>query len=390
MSKLFTANTYIPTRVYFGVGVFEDLRAIELPGKKALICAGPLVKKLGIIKRTESLLSQNGVESVVYDRITPNPLRSSVMEAAGLAQDSGCDFVIGLGGGSNIDAAKAVAIVLAGGGDLWNYAQVGSGGKKYVEAALPVVAISTTAGTGTETDPYCVITNEETREKLDFAVDAIFPAISIIDPELTLTLSKEQTVFQGFDALFHAAECFITNENENRLVNLYAKEAIRTVKRWLPLAAQDGNNLEARCNMAYAANILSGYTQALTSCTSHHIIAQTMGGLYQQFPHGAALLAIAEQYYLKLRRLRPGLLDQLGTFMGVAHDSAKPGQGFVTALVNLMEETKVRGLAMSKYGARLEDAGKIAEITVDVVGIDFEKYRLTKQDVQEIVESSFC
>lgn len=264
------------------------------------------------------------------------------------------------------------------------------GGRKDVKVALPVVAISTTAGIGTETDPYSVITNEETREKLDFAVDAIFPVISIIDPELTLTLPRDQTIYQGFDALFHAAECFITNENGNRLVDLYAEESIRTVKRWLPVAVRDGDNLEARCNMAYAANILSGYTQALTYCTSHHIIAQTMDGLYQKLPHGAALLAIAGQYYTKLRQLRPGMLDQLGAFMDVDHDPANPGQGFVTALVSLMEETGVRGLPMSRYGARTEDARKIAEITVDIVGIDFEKYTLTKQEVQAIVEKSYC
>lgn len=386
---MFTANTYTPTRVYFGIGVFEDLKTIELPGKKAMICAGPLMNKLGITQRAVDLLSQGGVGAVAYDKITPNPLRSSVMEAVELARSNNCDFVIGLGGGSNIDAAKAAAIVLANSGDLWDYASAGSGGRKDVKTALPVVAISTTAGTGTETDPYSVITNEETREKLDFAVDAIFPVISVIDPELSRTLPRDQTIYQGFDALFHAAECFITNENENRLVDLYAEESIRTVKRWLPVAARDGDNLEARSNMAYAANILSGYTQALTSCTSHHIIGQTMGGLYQSFPHGATLLAIAEQYYTKLKELRPEMLDQLGVFMGVDRDPANPGQGFVTALVSLMEDTGVRGLPMSKYGAKLEDAGKIAEITVDIVGIDFEKYTLTKQDVQAIVEKSY-
>lgn len=386
---MFIANKYTPTRIYFGVGVLDELAEIELPGKKALICAGPLMKKLGILDKTGELLSKSGIEAVVYDKITPNPLRSSVMEAAELGRKNSCDFVIGLGGGSNIDAAKAVAIVLANPGDLWDYASVGSGGKKEVKTALPVVAVSTTAGTGTETDPYSVITNEVTREKLDFAVDAIFPQISVIDPELTLTLPRDQTIYQGFDALFHAAECFITNQNENRMVDLYAKESIKTVKRWLPAVAKDGNNLEARCNMSYAANILSGYTQALTSCTSHHIIAQTMGGLFQEFPHGAALLAVAEEYYTRLCGLCPEMLDQLGAFMGVQHDTTRPGQAFVTALIGLMEEVGVRGLPMSRYGAKLKDMGRIAEITVDVVGIDFERYTLTKQDVQEILEKSY-
>lgn len=204
-----------------------------------------------------------------------------------------------------------------------------------------------------------------------------------------MTLPREQTVFQGFDALFHAVECFISNENENRLVDLYAEESVRTVLRWLPVAARDGGNLEARSNLSYAANILSGYTQALSTCTSHHIIAQTMGGLYQQLPHGAALLTIAEKYYTKLCELRPVMLDQLAAVMGTAPDPERPGYAFVTALARLMEETGVRDLAMSQFGARQEDLPLIAEITVDVVGIDFEKYTLTKLDIQTILELSY-
>lgn len=387
---MFNANTYTPTRVFFGIGALEKLATVTLPGKKALVCAGPNINRLGLSDRVKQLLAQNEVESVFFDKITPNPLRVTVMEAAALGRESGCDFVIGLGGGSNIDAAKAVAIVMADPADLWEYASVGSGGKKEVRSALPVVAVSTTAGTGTETDSYSVITNETTKEKLDFTADAIFPKISIIDPELTLTLPREQTIYQGFDALFHAVECFISNENENRLVDLYAEESVRTVQRWLPVAARDGGNLEARCNLSYAANILSGYTQALSTCTSHHIIAQTMGGLYQQLPHGAALLTIAEKYYTKLCELRPVMLDQLAVFMGTVPDPERPGYAFVTALARLMEETGVRDdLAMSQFGARQEDLPHIAEITVDVVGIDFEKYTLTKEDILKILELSY-
>ena len=386
---MFIANTYTPTRVYFGVGVFEDLATIELPGKKALVCTGPLIRELGILGRAIDLLSKNKIEAVVYDKVTPNPLKCSVMEAAAIGREQGCDFVIGLGGGSNIDAAKAAAIMMVNTGDLWAYASTGSGGKKEVTEAAPVVAISTTAGTGTETDPYSVITNEETKEKLDFTLDPIFPAVSVIDPALTVTLPREQTIYQGFDALFHAAECFITNEHANRLVDLYAEESVRTISKWLPVVVDDGENMEGRCNMAYAANILSGYTQALESSTSHHIIAQTIGGQYQQFPHGATLLAVAEAYYTKLCAYRPELLDDIGRFMGVEADPARPGMAMVKALTALMQKTGVRNVSMSKYGAKKEDMGTIAKITVEDVGIDFEKYTLTKKDVLDILEKSF-
>lgn len=386
---MFMADTYTPTRVLFGAGKFNQLETIQLPGKRPLLCSGQLVKKLGFLAKAVEMLRRRGLDPVIYDAFTSNPLRNSVMEASRIGRENSCDFIIGIGGGSSIDAAKATAIVMANPGDLWDYASVGSGGRKEVTTALPVVAVSTTAGTGTETDPYSVITNEDTREKLDFAVDAIFPVLSIIDPLFTLSLPRDLTIYQGFDALFHAAECYITNENENRLVNLYAGESIRTVSRWLPVAAADGDDLEARCNMMYAADILSGYTQALCSCTSQHIIAQTMGGLFQDLPHGAALISVAEAFYGKLCELRPQLLDELAAFMGEAPDPAKPGFAFVRALTALMDKTGVRNLALSRYGAKREDLGRIADITVDVVGIGFEKYTLSKADVMDILEKSY-
>ena len=210
---------FIPTRIVFGAGRLKELATLSLPGKKALLCVteDKLMEKLGIQQRVIELLGQNGVSVAVFDKVTPNPTRTGVMAAAALAKESGCDFVIGLGGGSSIDTAKAASIMMANPGDLWDYASAGSGGRKPVSGAFPVVAISTTAGTGTEADPYAVVTNEETNEKLDFTLDEIFPAISIIDPELMLTLPHKLTLFQGFDALFHASECYVNNGNENRL-----------------------------------------------------------------------------------------------------------------------------------------------------------------------------
>ncbi|WP_415978397.1 iron-containing alcohol dehydrogenase, partial [Bilophila wadsworthia] len=155
---------FIPTRIVFGAGRLKELATLSLPGKKALLCVteDKLMEKLGIQQRVIELLGQNGVSVAVFDKVTPNPTRTGVMAAAALAKESGCDFVIGLGGGSSIDTAKAASIMMANPGDLWDYASAGSGGRKPVSGAFPVVAISTTAGTGTEADPYAVVTNEET------------------------------------------------------------------------------------------------------------------------------------------------------------------------------------------------------------------------------------
>ncbi|MTI15962.1 iron-containing alcohol dehydrogenase [Rhodobacteraceae bacterium RKSG542] len=388
---MYKIDSYIPTRIVFGLNRLNELAELKLPGKKALICvtSDDLMKKLGFQDRVIELLAKNGVEAVVFNGVIPNPTRAGVMAASALAKESGCDFVIGLGGGSSIDTAKATAIMMLNEGDLWDYAYTGTGGRKEVTCAAPIITITTTAGTGTEADPYCVITNEDTEEKLDFACDALFPTVSIIDPDLMKSLPRELTIYQGFDALFHALECYITNRNENRLIDIYAEDAIRTVAQWLPVVVEDGSNLEARVKISYAANILCGYTQSLCTVTSHHIIAQTIGGIAPSFAHGATLIVVAEEYYKDIKRFVPELLEDIGVFMGAAPIEGDKGQNFINALTDMMDATGVRTLAMSDHKISKEDCQKITDITYDVVGIDLDKYTLTKDDIHAIVEKSY-
>ena len=151
---------FIPTRILFGKGELSNLHKQQLPGKKALIVtsAGNSVKKYGYLSRLEEQLELAGVSHVLFDKILPNPIKEHVMEGAALARENGCDFVIGLGGGSSIDSAKAVAVMAANDGDYWDYISGGSGkGKELLGKPLPIVAITTTAGTGTEADPFAVV-----------------------------------------------------------------------------------------------------------------------------------------------------------------------------------------------------------------------------------------
>lgn len=388
---MFTIDNYLPTRVVFGPGRLDELKSMKLPGKKALICvtADGLMKQLGIEQRVTELLSANQTEYVIFDQVKPNPTMSGVNAAAALAKANHCDFVIGLGGGSSIDTAKATAIMMESEGSLWDYAYTGTGGRKEITHAAPIVTISTTCGTGTECDPFCVITNEDTKEKLDFAVEAIFPALSIIDPQLMMTLPRSLTIFQGFDALFHAAECYVANGHQNRMVDLYAAESVRTVASNLVKVVNDPKDLEARTNMAFAADILSGYTQALTSVTSHHIIAQTLGGMYPTFQHGATLIVLAEAYYSRVCSLLPDEFDELGELMGVQRDPARPGYAFVQGLINLMEQTDSRYLNMSDFGVKESDFDEIVSMTVDQVGVSLDRYTLTKSDFVEILKASY-
>ena len=391
---MFALDSYTPTRVVFGPDRLKELATLDLPGKKALIlvpASGSMARR-GVQQTVISLLKENNVDAVVCENIIPNPTVKNVEEAFGIAKKENCDFLIGLGGGSCIDAAKAVAIMMKNDGDLWDYAYTETGGQKPIPDAAPVVAITTTCGTGTETDPYSVITNEDTSEKFDFAVDAIFPKISIIDPILMLSLPRDLTIYQGFDALFHLSECYVTNNHENRLVDLYSEDGVRAVVEYLPKVLADSSDVEARIHLAYAADILAGFTQALINCTSHHITAQTIGGLFPNVAHGAALIMMCEEYYKRVCGYFPELFDELGEFMGVDKDPDAPGYGFVKGLINLMEETDIRSLSMSSFGIQLDDCAKIADMTINNTGIDdCDRYpeALTVSDLTAVLEKSY-
>lgn len=249
-------SLHIPTRILFGCGEIKKLATETLPGKKAMIIisGGTSMRKYGYLDKVIGFLTENDVASIVYDKILPNPIKSHVMEAAAICREQGCDFIIGLGGGSTIDSAKAIAVMACNDGDFWNYVTGGSGKGRPVTKALPIVAIPTTAGTGTEADPWAVITNEEKQEKIGFGCSLTFPALSIIDPELMISIPPHLTAYQGFDAFFHAAEGFIAN-CATPISDLYALEAIRLLYKYLPVAVNDGKNLKARAKVAWLVRL---------------------------------------------------------------------------------------------------------------------------------------
>lgn len=189
----------MPAQIFFGAGSLDNLGYAPLPGAKALIViGGTSVRRLGYLDRVQALLKNQGVESVVFDKVQPNPVVEHVMEAAALARETGCDFVVGLGGGSSMDSAKSIAVMAANPGTYWDYIQGGSGkGLPIPNKPLPIVCITTTAGTGTEADPWTVITKEDTQEKIGFGFKGTFPTMSIVDPELMLSVPPKLTAYQA-------------------------------------------------------------------------------------------------------------------------------------------------------------------------------------------------
>lgn len=175
-------NMYVPTRTLFGVGELNNLHIQFMPGKKALlvISNGKSTKVNGYLARAEEQLRKAGVEYVLFDRIEANPLKATVMAGSVVAREHACDFIVALGGGSVIDAAKAISVVATNEGDLWDYIACGTGkGHPIANPPLPLIAITTTAGTGSETDAGCVVTNPETNEKVGLKSPLLFPQLAI-------------------------------------------------------------------------------------------------------------------------------------------------------------------------------------------------------------------
>ena len=388
-------NYYIPSRILFGAGQLNELATVKLPGKKALIVTtgGQSVKKYGYLDRVVNLLKQNQVDSVVFDKVLPNPIRAHVMEAAALARREGCDFIVGLGGGSPIDSSKAIAIMANNPGDYWDYVAAGSGlGKAIPNPVLPVVAITTTAGTGTEADPWTVITHEERNEKIGFGTDDTFPTLSIVDPELMLTVPPALTAFQGFDALFHSTEGYLA-KIASPVSDLFALKAISLINKYLPTAVKDGENLEARTNVALA-NTLSGMVESTSSCISEHSMEHAMSACYSDLPHGAGLIMISVAYYTHFARKVPARVAGMAAAMGVdtkGMSSEEAAMAFVQALRNLQKACGVDQLKMSDYGIQESDLPKLVENARYTMGGLFvlDPVAMTDAEVLQIYKDSY-
>lgn len=382
-------SLHIPTKILFGCGELRKLATEKLPGKKALIVisSGTSMKKYGYLDKVVELLQENNTESVIYDKILPNPIKSHVMEAASVCREQKCDFIVGLGGGSSIDSAKAIAVMACNDGDYWDYIPAGSGKGRPVTKALPVIAIPTTAGTGTEADPWSVITNEEAKEKIGFGSTLTFPVLSIIDPELMVSIPPHLTAYQGFDAFFHAAEGFLAN-CATPISDLYALEAIRLLYKYLPVAVKDGRNLKARAKVAWAST-LAGLVEATSCCISEHSMEHAMSAFHPELPHGAGLIAISEAYFETFRN------DCMKRYMKMAEimtqqKSNRPSD-FIDALVRMQKECNVYQLKLSDWGVKEEELPLMVQNARDTMGSLFtlDPHPLTDEEVLQIYQKSF-
>jgi alcohol dehydrogenase class IV len=307
------------TEIVFGSGRVEEAGEHVLKyGKRCLLVTTPDAPLQDLYARVKKILSRAGVDVVHFDGVIPNPTTETSASGAKMAVEHRADVILGLGGGSSMDAAKAIAVEATHAGSAWDYLF-------YKEPApdplkvLPVISISTTSGTGSQVTQVSVITNTAERDKSALYNPVIFPKVAIVDPELMLSMPDGVTAPTGFDVFCHAFESLL-NPATGAYVALMAKEAIRLVIEYLPKVLQDGKDIEAREKMAWA-DTLAGLSIASAGVTLPHGMGMAVGGLYPNVAHGEALAILypactrftatyaVEPHALLARSLNPALKD---------------------------------------------------------------------------------
>lgn len=376
-------------KVLFGPGKLQTLHEETLPGKKALIVTtnGTSVKKYGYLASLEKELDLAGVGHELFDQIRPNPTSDNVMDGAALGKKTGCDFVVALGGGSVMDCGKCIALMMTNPGTIWDYSLSVNGGKKAAPAAAaPIVAITTSAGTGSEVDMASVITNEATEEKTGIFFPSMMPMLSVVDANLMKSVPPKFTAYQGMDAFFHAAESVI-NKNEHPMGEMFALKAIELIAQNLPTAYKDGSNMEARANVALA-NTLAGFYML---CTSEHTMEHVMGGYHDDLVHGAGLIMISHAYFnfFAKRKAAEEPMKKMARAMGVK--DPKSGEDFIQALDALIASVGCADLRMSDAGITKEELKGYPKRVHEVLGGDItaDPLPLSDADYLEIFEESY-
>jgi alcohol dehydrogenase len=283
-------NYLMPTNIIFGAGALNELPAqLEAyPGNLLVVCGSRAMRATGTLNRVIELIEAAGRSATVFDGVQPNPTLANVRAGMRIAKESGAQAIIGLGGGSAMDCAKAIAVgITHPDNDVWEYL---INRVPVTSATLPILAIPTTSGTGSHATPYAVTTNTETREKPGMGSPFIFPKVSIVDPELLLSVPSPVTAATGIDVLAHCIEAY-TSSLRGGVADANAWAGIELAAQYLPKAVDDGSDLEARTMMCLA-DTHAGIAISNQSTSVAHTLAHAISAHYEQIPHGVALAAV--------------------------------------------------------------------------------------------------
>ncbi|MFH4480822.1 L-threonine dehydrogenase [Vibrio diabolicus] len=380
-----TSAFFIPTVNLMGAGCLKDAAdSIQSQGfKKGLIVTDKILNQIGVVKQVQDLLTERDIATVVYDGTQPNPTITNVNDGLALLKENECDFVISLGGGSPHDCAKGIALVASNGGKIGDYEGVDQSAKPM----LPLVSINTTAGTASEMTRFCIITDEERHIKMAIVDKHTTPLMSVNDPELMLAKPASLTAATGMDALTHAIEAYVSIA-ATPITDAVAIKAIELIQAHLRTAVKNGENLEAREQMAYA-QFMAGMAFNNASLGYVHAMAHQLGGFYD-LPHGvcnAILLPHVQRYNAQVC---PERLRDVAKAMGVDVEGMSAEQGAAAAIDAIVELAKDVGIpsGIKELGAKLEDIPTLADNALkDACGFTNPK-QATHEEISKIFEEA--
>lgn len=315
-----------PTRLIFSAGALSRLgEVVRAYGKRALlVTGGGSVKRSGVLDRAVASLKEAGVTVAECSGVEPNPRLSSVLRGAQTARSQDCDVVVALGGGSTMDAAKAMAAAVLYEGDPWDMILHGQAEWRVPTRALPIITVPTLAATGSEMNSGAVITDEKTTVKSFVMADCLYPRVALVDPELTLSVPQDQTAYGVCDLVTHVTEHYFNGADGTPLQDRWAEAIVLTALEWGPKAVADGRDLEARAQVQWASIVaLNGWAQVGTDAGFPvHMIEHTLSA-HHDVTHGAGLAVVNPAWMRFAAKSRPARFAQFAQrVFGVA---AKPG-----------------------------------------------------------------
>lgn len=352
----------IPNHTVVGTNVLgEAAPLLKKMGNKAFIVTGRHVAVSDMMKQLTALLDENGIDCVIFDGITGEPTDTMIENGVEMLKSSGCDFIIGIGGGSPLDSAKAIAAMTVNEGSIADY-----NGKEITGEILPLAAIPTTAGTGSEATKFTVITDSEKGIKMLLKGDVLVPKLAIVDSSFTVGAPKSVTSATGLDALTHAVEAY-TSRKAFSMTDTLAVSAVKRIMKYLPIAYKEPDNSLAREQMSIAA-LEAGICINNSSVTIVHGMSRPIGALFH-VPHGMSNAMLLKECLSFAVSGAYEKFANLGRETGVASDSDSDetaAEKFIGSLQNICDVCEIPTL--EQYGIdRDEYYSKIPKMATDAV-----------------------
>lgn len=371
----------IPNHTVVGTNVLgEAAPLLKKMGNKAFIVTGRHVAVSDMMKQLTALLDENGIGCVIFDGITGEPTDTMIENGVEMLKSSGCDFIIGIGGGSPLDSAKAIAAMTVNEGSIADY-----NGKEITGEILPLAAIPTTAGTGSEATKFTVITDSEKGIKMLLKGDVLVPKLAIVDSSFTVGAPKSVTSATGLDALTHAVEAY-TSRKAFSMTDTLAVSAVKRIMKYLPIAYKEPDNSLAREQMSIAA-LEAGICINNSSVTIVHGMSRPIGALFH-VPHGMSNAMLLKECLSFAVSGAYEKFANLGRETGAASDSDSDetaAEKFIDSLQNICDVCEIPTL--KQYGIdRDEYYSKISKMATDAVASGSPANTVKEVTVDECIE----